>query len=208
MRIVFTMSRLLAVLLLALPLTSFKTASFEESTQDLWTKYDAAVVDSAIYRHENLRPLFPLNFDRASATATVVTLTDWDYQLGKQTLSRDVWVTSVPEVQNKCRAFKDPDLALRLRELLGLQPGAPVVSFVTMSVGENDIFRPTLNPVPSGEWPCAAPRSKNCGEVFPAWVSDQHVRWIADQMLSSYMILTPQEHCCSYPWTRMGYTYD
>ena len=203
-----TVLRFAAVLLALTFFTSFKTLELEDSIKDQWSRYNAAVVDSAIYRHENLRPLTPLAFEGPSGTTTMVTLTDWNYPLGRQTLTRDIWVTAVPEVQKKCRSFKEKDLALRLRQLLGLQPEASVTNFVTMEVTENDIFRPALNPVTVTEWPCGAPESKNCGEVFPDWVSDRHVRWITNQMLTSYMISTPPDRCCSYPWTRLGYTYD
>jgi len=197
---------LVLVLLCVAP--GFQAAETEESMADLWTDYKAAVLDAAVYRPENVRDLFPLKVDNDSGRTTVVTLTDWNYPEGRQTLTRAIWVTAVPEVQNKCRSFKDKDLAMRLRQLLGLQPDAPVVRFVTMTVEQRDIFRPALNPIATTASLCNVQRDKKCGEAFPDWVSDEHKRWITQQMLDSYMVLTPPDHCCSYPWTRLGYTYD
>ena len=180
----------------------------DQAGADLWQHYNSAVVDSAVYRHENLRPLFPLKFDPASFTATVVMLTTYDYPLGSQSFSPAVWVTAVPEVQQKCRKFTEPDLELRLRELLGLQPDAKIKYFVTMTVKSSDIFRPATNPITTTEWPCNDSKDPTCGEVFPDWVSSDHAKWIANQMLSSYVIPDTHTDAYSYPWTRLGYTYD
>ena len=175
---------------------------------DLWKRYNAAVLDSAIYRHENLRPLRPLKFNPETLTITVVTLTNYDYPMGEQSLSRAVWVTAVPEVQEKCRKFSDPDLALRLRQLIGLQPDAKFQYFVTMTVRSSDVFRPTADPTTTTEWPCSDSTQATCGEFFPDWAGSDHIKWIANQMLSSYIILEPHTGSYSYPWTRLGYTYD
>ena len=69
--------------------------------------YNQAIYDSAVYKFSNLRPLVPLKFDTTAKTAKVATLTSYGgYQLGETTLTREVWVTGFPEVQNACRAFK------------------------------------------------------------------------------------------------------
>jgi hypothetical protein len=125
--------------------TARQSAGPSESEDEQWKEYKAAVLDSATYEPDKLHPLFPLRYDRSTRIATVVTLTNYYYDEGPQTLSRDLWVTSVPEVQNKCRDFHH-DLALRLRQLLGLQPETQIVWFVTMHVGITDIFRPTTDP--------------------------------------------------------------
>lgn len=175
---------------------------------DLWKRYDQTVRDSAVYQHDNLRHLFPLKYDPSTMQVTVVTLTSHEYEVGKQKVDRDVWVTAVPEVQEKCQSFPDPDLELRLRQLLGLQPDAKVRYFVTMTANWNDIFRPSPNPITTAEWPCADAREQTCGELFPRWVSGAHKKWIANQMLTSYIVSDEHNGAYSYPWTRLGYTYD
>ena len=177
-------------------------------TSDLWKRYNFTVADSAVYRHENLRRLHPLKFDPQTLTTTVVTLTNYAYPVGVQTLSRAVWVTAVPEVQEKCSKFSDQDLALRLRQLIGLQPDAKFQYFVTMTVRSSDIFRPATDPTTTTESPCSDSTQATCGEVFPDWVTSDHVKWIANQMLTSYFVSEEHTGDYSYPWTRLGYTYD
>jgi len=196
------------VLLLLGVAPGFQTADPGESMAELWAQYNAAVIDAAVYRPENVRDLFPLRVDNDAGRTTVVTLTDWNYPEGRQTLTRAIWVTAAPEVLNKCRTFKDKDLAMRLRQLLGLQPDAPVVRFVTMTVDQRDVFRPALNPIPTTPALCNVQKDKKCAQAFPDWASEEHRRWIMQQTLDSYMVLNPPDHCCSYPWTRLGYTYD
>jgi hypothetical protein len=201
--------RLALLLLLVLTSAALKEAKSGESLEDLWTRYNTTVVDSAVYRHENLRQLFPLKFDASTMTTSVVTLTGYNYPQGQQTLSRYIWVTAVPEIQQKCEKFASEDLELSLRELLGLQPNAKIGNFVTMTVRAGDIFRPSPNPVTTTESLCDRPESDNtCGELFPDWVSSEHKSWIANQMLTSYIVSAEHNGAYSYPWTRLGYTYD
>ena len=168
--------------------------------------YNAAIYDSSVYKFTNLRPLKPLQFD-ANKSVSVVTLTSYDYKLGKTTLSGDVWVTAVPEAQQTCRGFSG-DLELRLRQFFGLHPNSKFTTFVVMNVTAGDIFRPTANPDPTTTLPCACPIPDNCGEAFPKTISDAHVRWFANQMLNSYVLSESSLITMGYPWTRLGYTYD
>lgn len=194
------------VFLLVFPASA--AVSGDRTAEDLWRHYNRSVADAAVYRHENLRPLHPLKFDASTLTTTVVTLTGYDYPLGTQSLSGAEWVTAAPEVQQKCKAFTEPDLELRLRQLLGLQPDGKFKYFVTMTVRSSDIFRPTTDPTTTTESPCSDSTNATCGEVFPDWVSSDHIKWIANQMLSSYIISEKHTGDYSYPWTRLGYTYD
>ena len=100
-RIISIAARLSLLLLLVLTSAALKETIPGESLQDLWVRYNAAVVDSATYRHENLRRLFPLRYDPTTMTTKVVTLTGYDYKVEQQTLSRYIWVTEVPEVRDK-----------------------------------------------------------------------------------------------------------
>lgn len=200
-------------------------ASPNESIEDQWNEYDAAVKDAATYKKGNLHPLRPLSFDESTMTATVVTLTDFDYPIGVQAVPREVWVTVVPEVKDRCIDFRGPDLELRLKQLLGLWPGKKIKHFVTMRVKAGDIFRPTANPITTTGCLCGGrivnskdgvycepdPDHKvdnSCVENFPAWVHDDYKAWIANQMLSSYKVSPPPHDDTGAPWTRLGYTYD
>jgi hypothetical protein len=149
-----------------------------------------------------------LDFDPQTHTARVVTLTAFAYTLGvTKPLAVDVWVTAVPEVQNTCQQFTG-DIALRLRQLLGLTPMQKFAHFVVIVVKQGDIFRPTVNPDPTTTLPCDCPIESNCGEAFPKGVSPEHVAWLANQMLGSYTISESSQVRTGYPWTRLGYTYD
>jgi hypothetical protein len=170
--------------------------------------YNKAIYDSAVYEFSDLRPLLPLKFDPATKTATVATLTSYNYQMGTTTLSRDVWVSGYPEVQNICKTYPKDELEMSLRQLLGLSPASMFTSFVTFEVKSADVFRPTTNPDTQSTMPCACPITPTCGEAFPAGVSDTHVKWIANQMLSSYVITESTLIPVGYPWTRLGYTYN
>jgi hypothetical protein len=208
-RIISIAGRLSLLLLLVLSSAALKETTSRESLEDLWVRYNAAVVDSATYRHENLRHLFPLRFDPATMNTPVVTLTGYDYPLGPQTLSRYIWVTEVPEVQQKCQKFASEELELSLRELLGLQPEAKIGNFVAMTVKASDIFRPSPNPITTSETLCNSPDTDTtCGELFPDWVNNDHKSWIANQMLTSYLVSSTHNGAYSYPWTRLGYTYN
>jgi len=181
----------------------------DEAVQREWAQYEQAVRDSATYRPENVLPLKPLTFDETTFSAKVVALTDFDYHRGWQFIPVDVWVTAVPEVQDKCRGFDGTGLELRLKQLLGLQPTAKIVSFVTIQVGPADIFRPTVNPTPTSSLPCDnTGKEKYCGASFPKWVGNEYKAWVSDRMVSSYLVSNAHDRAYSYPWTRLGYTYD
>lgn len=178
----------------------------------LWNAFHNAVYDAAVYRRANVRQLrYPLRFDPQTDTVRVATVTDYDgYHLGENTLGREIWVTAVPEVRIRCMGVPG-DLALFLRMLLGLHPDAPVKHFVLFDVHEGDIFRPAADPDPTRPWPCADPAAdRNCGENLPADAGEEHVRWMAEHMLSQYVVIPSRLETKStgYPWTRLGYTYN
>lgn len=192
------------------------------SAPDILAAYNSAIYDSAVYKFSNLRPLYPMKFDPKTKTATVVTLTNYNYTDEKgnnktpfQTNVGNyyVWVTIVPEVQDVCRGFSSDNLNLRLHQLLGLHPNSPFTHFVVMTVTDVQIFRPTANPDPTTSLPCSTTNGlipANCGEVFPKENADlnKHKVWLANQMLSSYVISESHLIPVGYPWTRLGYTYD
>lgn len=180
---------------------------------ELLAAYNAAIVDAAVFRFSNLRPLYPLTFDPATNLATVVTITDRPgYRKGPMMLEGEVWVTPDAEVKNLCQNFTG-DLMLRLKQLLGLHPRAIVTHAVRMTVRRTDVFRPAFDPETTTTFPCACPVTAKCGLEFPSKIEGDlalHMRWISDKTFTSFVIsestLTPRGY--SYPWTRLGYTYD
>lgn len=116
------------------------------------------------------------------------------------TLSRDIWVTIVPDVKNFCTAYSRTrdDLKLRLEQLLGLPPHSVKSNFVEFWVKPDDLFRPCPDPEITDH---------ECAPDFPLssflTVSPIYVKWFNDLKSASYSG-NPQP----YPWTRLGYTYD
>ncbi len=204
--------------------SAFQNAS--KPSQDLMAAYNAAIYDSSVHKFSNIRRLYPLKFDPDTKTATVVTLTNYDYTSGgkyKPPFRTDMgthytWVSAVPEVQNLCRNFPASDLQLNLSQLLGLPPKSPFEYFVTMEVMSGQVFRPAVNPDPTTEYPCTTTNSaggktslpENCGEVFQTDacpVDYNYKLWFLDKTLSTYSI-SDNTNIEGYPWTRLGYTYN
>ena len=182
-----------------------------QDDSELMAAFNAAIIDASVFKFSNLRPLYPLTFDPVTNRATVVSVYDGKgFRKGPLTLERDLWVTAVPEVKNICQNFRG-DVALRLKQLLGLRPGKTVSHFVEMSVHKDDVIRPTTNPETTTIFPCACPITPKCGVEFPATVKgglDRHILWIADLTFKSYVISESTLLDSGYPWTRLGYTYD
>jgi hypothetical protein len=128
----------------------------------------------------------------------MVTWTSWngyDNQVGSPVeLSRETWVTAVPELKTFAQSLKlNPEsLTLRLEQYLGLPPNNGKTKFVEMWVNASDLFRPC---------PDAEIDDTRCDLNFPAIVEPQHQSWINNLQLVSY-------GQTGYPWTRLGYSYD
>jgi len=175
-------------------------------TQSLWGTYERAIFDSAVYQRWNVRPLRPLTPD-ANGNVLVVTLTSKDGEVGA-TLpvgTYGAWVTGVPEVQTICRAFHG-DVAMQLRELLGLPPDADTTRFIVLTVAASDLFRPTPDDRISTTYPCTlnpdATLPSDCGNKFPDGTTAAHYQWMAIE--NFYLHSVPN----GYPWTHLGYTYN
>ena len=132
----------------------------------------------------------------------VVTWTSWDGyddQVGRtMAMSRNIWVTAVPELKSFCTDYTatQPDPTLRLEQILGLPPNNGKTKFVEIWVEPKDLFRPSPDPeITDHEAELTFPTSR----YFT--VSEDYVTWFNDLRSSSY-------GDDGYPWTRLGYTYD
>jgi len=131
----------------------------------------------------------------------VVTWTSWngyDNQVGKaMELTRDIWVTTVPELSDFCKTHSLPKPSLRLEQLLGLPPKNGKNRFVEIWVNPNDLFRPSPDPeITDHEAELNFP---NKG-LFVR-LEEEYIQWFNDLKSQSY-------GKDGYPWTRLGYTYD
>ncbi len=167
---------------------------------------DAKVAESSEISRE-LVAVVPSNealrWNPETGQVLVTTWTAWDgydANLGKaMTLSREVWVTAVPELRSFCQAhpMRAADIALRLEQLLGLPPGSEKTRFVEIWVHPKDLFRPAPDPEVSDH---EAELSFPVSERFIT-VSKAHRQWFRELAKRSY-------GAKGYPWTRLGYTYD
>jgi hypothetical protein len=178
----------------------------------LMLQYQQAVADAAQADWsevvDNLLAVAPqtpgLQWDTSGTTRVLaVTWTGWtgyDALAGTTTtLSRDVWITLVPEAKHFATVcgLQGAALTLRLEQLIGLPPGNGATRFVEMWVDPEDLFRPSADP------------EINDRTALPTWprssryvsVSAAHRAWIENLMATSY-------GANGYPWTRLGYTYD
>jgi hypothetical protein len=184
---------------------------------DIYQLYAAALRDAAIYE---ARHVLPLNGAEVGpdGTVLVVTLGGDSLPPGDTTLPGDdyVWVTLVPEVRDSCDDWADPDRAMRLRQLIGLQPATPVAYFTEMRVPAAGLFRPTANPDITTDSLCDPARDgAGCALVFPPGVDSAHYEFMVKQAFSAWKM--PNGYPASgtgdalqlgYPWTRLGYTYN
>ena len=172
----------------------------------LHVRYERAIYEASVYERANVRPLRPLTPDQ-NGEVLVATLTSMKGNVGELLTvgGSGIWVTGVPEVQDKCRTFRG-DVVMRLRQLLGLPPDAHVERFLVFRARAVDIFRPSPDARVTTTLPCPtlvdAPIPQDCGNAFPAETTTEHYEWIAQQSFRLHVL----SH--GYPWTHLGYTYD
>jgi hypothetical protein len=175
-------------------------------TQALWNVYERAVIDSSIYQRWYVRPLRPLAPDE-HGQVLVAMVTSKDGKVGETMTAGTygMWVTGVPEVQTICRGFRG-DVAMQLRQLLGLPPDADVPRVLVLKVGIGDLFRPAPDDTTNTPLPCKplpdASIPTDCGNAFPSTTTPAHYQWMAIETL--YLHTIPN----GYPWTHLGYTYN
>lgn len=131
--------------------------------------------------------------------ANYYTITDQDGFYDTQDFN--IWVTVVPELQQRCSDpdFGLPDLALRLKQLLGIPPHASKKDFVEMWVRPQDLFRPC---------PDAEINDSSCSLRMPRHISNSHRSWLNRYRAKSYCGGENCKDAIPYPWTQLGYTYD
>jgi len=176
-----------------------------DPTDPLWKAYNAAVEHVSVWRNEDVRKLKTPSVS-SDGTVEVATATKHDVTTP---LYGDTWVTIVPELLTICRQFTG-NVALQVREVLGLPPDHEIPTIVVMKVQSTDLFRPTPDPTPWTLCPCGDPAANECkfdpqvqcGNRFPKSVAPSHVQWIADTTLSVRRVPG------GFPWTHLGYTYN
>jgi hypothetical protein len=173
--------------------------------EQLAARYVAAVADAKVAEeseiYEQLVAISAshggLKFDDKGRVLTV-TWTSWNGYDGKEgqelELGVEVWVTTVPQLQEFCRGLglTDKPLDLRLEQAMGLPPNNGKTKLVQLWIPADGLFRPS---------PDAEIDDGVAALAFPDGADATHVAWIEKLQGSSYGEK-------GYPWTRLGYTYD
>ncbi len=189
--------------------------------------YDAAIVDSAIYRVDRQsNQLWPITgstavgsfiscyqctacyacrtnpaegSDNGSACPMCSTCSSKCVEPGPQPAPSDIWVSPLRQIESFCKTFAADDVVLRMQQLQGLPPNLDQPS---------DSWKFLLLSLQGPDQlfrPCANDDPTTPGPCladFGPEATEQLEAWIAGQALSSWQL--PQ----GYPWTRQGYTYN
>ncbi|MDB9316673.1 MULTISPECIES: hypothetical protein [Cyanophyceae] len=159
---------------------------------------DESEISTTLQAISNNNPNLKWRDYQGQKQVLMVTWTSWngyDNQVDLPVeLSREAWVTAVPELKTFAQTLNlNPEsLTLRLEQYLGLPPHNGKTKFVEMWVNASDLFRPC---------PDAEVNDTSCDFNFPDTVEPQHQTWINNLQLVSYGDK-------GYPWTRLGYSYD
>ncbi len=186
-----------------------------EADQTLEARFRAAVVDASVADpdeiYDQLIAITPDNtalvWSEDGSKVLMATWTSWngyDNETGNEiVLTRETWVTTVPEFQTFCQIYPaqaDTPLVLRLEQLLGLPPHNGKTKIIEMWVPTDGLFRPSPDPeiddqVAGLELPDASAFKSQVDYEF-------HRDWYNLQNSLSY------DPVNGYPWTRLGYSYD
>jgi hypothetical protein len=170
--------------------------------------YEAGVRDASEARPQELsnelwaitpsNPRLTWNEDR-TAVRMVAWTTFTGYQQGDNVLTREIWLTAVPQLRELCRTLpEDAARIARINQYLGLPPATERDNgrkFVEMWVRPENMFRPCMDPEID---------DTTCGLSFPEGVATEHRDWYTRNFASSFGFWQTTR----YPWTGLGYTYD
>ncbi len=193
-----------------MPLTNLPTHALDR--KEFWERllqrsYHLAIEDAKqaeAVEVEILQPVVPSNKQLrwrmidGQPHVLMVTWTNWDgYDdlVGQTTtLSREIWLTPVPQVKRFVHAERPSSSVrdLRLEQYLGLSPNNGKTKWVEMWIKPEDLFRPC---------PDAEITDDRCDLFIPVDITLEHYQWLMDKQLTSYGM-------SGYPWTRLGYTFD
>jgi hypothetical protein len=196
----------LALLLIStlLLVSCFSPEDSSEVAKTPWDAYNRAVVASKHPGAADIcRTLSPVSASNSkliwnpadpegAKRVLVSTWASWPgyAQSKKIGLVREVWVSLAPEVRDILKKENVPgsNIILRIDQLLGMPPTKSETWFVELWVRPADLFRPTPDPEID---------DNEAGLDFPAGTPQSHIEWFNNQVRTN-----------TYPWTRLGYTYD
>lgn len=171
----------------------------ERSQEEL---YQAAVLDAVMAEEDEILPLVTITQDSPLVTwkdgdVLLMTLNDQPerYVEGETIeLPEEVWTFTDKEIAAWYPEHKKgvTDWTQRLKQLVGVQPDGNYTHVTAMWVSTEDICRPAyLTDITTDEMQ----------NVLPEDTPEEYREWFENNILWSYFD-------SSYPWTRLGYTYD
>lgn len=167
--------------------------------------YALAVKDAAIAEEDEIKPLVSLTKQDPLVTWDEqgrVLLCTWhnypdSYPEGETVTASwgFIWTFTDKEMATHAGELKESeDAKMRLRQLISIDPNKNHSTVTGLWVDPSDVIRPAYrSDAANGSMWTAFPAGEEVDESFKAWF-DQNI-------LSSY-------YYGSYPWTRLGYTYD
>lgn len=158
--------------------------------------YAAAIADAAVFEPDEVAALPAITDDSMTVVSWIPERYRGSYPVGQTVdFAWDVWVTQVPQLQERCRTvpYDSSEVYRTVQQYLGLPVTTGARFVATFRVATDDLFRACADP---------SMTSTSCGETFPDGVSEAHKAWIATQSLTAY------QRPGGFPWTRLGYTYD
>jgi hypothetical protein len=187
-------------------------------TTPLSDLYNAAILNSAVFRAEHQQSLDPVTGPTVMGsmvscecgTSASLCSALCGLKAGSQKAPSDIWLSRSDQFLQFCQGFPSDltadQVILKLQQLLGLPPqtnpgGACTWKVLQVNVVKPEVprqfFRPCTDPDPTTSGPCAAYFSGN-----PPLATPDFRAWLAGQAFSSWQIPN------GYPWTHLGYTYN
>lgn len=182
--------------------SSDDASGIEKTDQEL---YAMAVKDAAIAEEGEIKPLVSLTKNDPLVTwddRGRVLLCTWhsypdSYPEGETVTAKwgYVWTFTDREIATHAEELeKSGDAVMRMRQLISIDPNKTHSTVTGLWVDPSDVLRPAYQSDASkGNMRTAFPEGEEVEESFKNWF-DQNI-------LDSY-------YYGSYPWTRLGYTYD
>ncbi|ATB29403.1 hypothetical protein [Melittangium boletus] len=174
-------------------------AAFDLANLDAQTPTQAEI-STNLFAISQSNPKVVWNGDK-TAVRMVVWTTYGGYTAGTNTLTRDLFLTPAPQLQEACKAWglSGNELVARINQYLGLTPATEGDyqnrKLVEMWVKPSALFRP-----------CADQEvdDSTCGLTYPASATSAHKSWLNNYWGGSYSPWLTTH----YPFTGLGYTYD
>ncbi len=130
------------------------------------------------------------------------------YQGHTNITAGEQWVTLYPELRNFCSAYPGTNVLLRIKQVLGMPPWSPNDAIVEFWVNPNYLFRPTPDPEIYDHEACVEFYSNSFSFMSVQTVSSTYIQWFTNTFNSRYYDIPGGNPSNSWPWTRLGYTYD